>query len=231
MDANQPSNVVLTPDGRSAYAPVLEGVEQYAVDASGRLTPKDPAILPAGFATDGIAVTPNGRSLYVGSEKGISQFSIDAGTGKLTPKTPATVLVPGQSDPSVDDLQVTPDGRTLYLAGACCESLFQFDVSPVAGNLSPKTPPAVGSVDTPQVVAVAPDAPVAAFSARRSNLVVRFDGSSSYDPGARIARFGWNFGDGWGPRLRSAAAAAPLPAARPLPGDVDPRERERLLAR
>jgi DNA-binding beta-propeller fold protein YncE len=202
--ANQPSNIALTPDGRSAYAAVAEGVEQLDVArTTGKLTPKTPGLLPVGVAPDGIAVTPNGRNVYVGSEAGIAQFSVDPTTEKLTPKLPPLVTVPGEPDLSVGDLEVTPDGRTLYVAGACCTKVFQFDISVFSGTLSPKVPLAVGSIDTPQVMAVAPDAPVAAFSATHSARTVRFNGARSYDGGGAIARFTWSFGD------RSGLASGP----------------------
>jgi 6-phosphogluconolactonase (cycloisomerase 2 family) len=197
VDANQPSNIVLTPSGRSAYVPVLGAVEQYTVNRkTGKLTPKTPATLPLGIAPDGAAVTPKGRSLYVGTQNAINQFSISRSNDKLTPKKPPLVAVPGHAIASINDLQVAPNGRTLYASAACCTRIFQYRIAHGSERLAPKRRASVGSIDTPAVIAVAPDNPTARFSARSSALSVRFDARASYDSGAGIRRYEWSFGDG-----------------------------------
>jgi len=68
--AIQPSDIAITPDGRSVYVThyddsVTNGpVSEYDVDpATGVLTPKSPATVMAGFGPDAIAVSPDGRSI------------------------------------------------------------------------------------------------------------------------------------------------------------------------
>lgn len=196
VEANQPSNISLTPDGRSAYAPVLGGIEQYDVGSGGALRPKIPDVVPLGIAPDGVAISATGRSLYVGTEPAINQFDIAPATGKLTPKSPPTVAVPGQPIATVNDLQVGPGNRGLYAAAACCASVFQYSIRRGPETLVSKSPALIGAFDTPNVLALTPDNPTAAFSVRRKGMKVFVDATRSYDSGARITLFSWSFGDG-----------------------------------
>src|SRR5256885_3374327 len=115
----------------------------------------------------------------MGSEPGIAQFDVARLTGRLTPKLPPVVPIPGQTLPSVGDLGVSADGRTLYVATACCAKIFEFAISAFDGTLSPKTPDSVDSIGTPVVIALAPDAPTAVLSVVRSGRIVHLDGSRS----------------------------------------------------
>ncbi len=159
-----PTQVTVTPDGRSVYVTaglntrsVHPGtVSQYNVDPhSGALSPKTPATVDAGPVATAIAVTPDGTSAYVthyfldlfGPGIGIppnpiSQFDIDSHTGALSPKSPPTVPAGPESS-----IAVTPDGRSAY-----SEGVRQYDIDPHTGALSPKSPPSIPSVTGPPVV-------------------------------------------------------------------------------
>jgi hypothetical protein len=87
-----------------------------------------------------VAITPDGGSAYVTNLEAdsISQFDIDPGTGALSPKSPATVRVPGHPG----GVGVSPDGRSLY-AATLAGRLYQFTIAPGSGQLLPKRPVSV----------------------------------------------------------------------------------------
>jgi DNA-binding beta-propeller fold protein YncE len=142
--------VVVSPDGRSVYASNTRGgVSQYDLGPGGALIPKTPAEVPTASAR-GIAVSPDGRSVYVanyrtdffpgGRPGSISQY--DVGTdGRLTPKSPATVITGGFPQ----HVAVAPDGGSVYVTHTADFAtdidgrLLQFDVD-AGGALSPKSP-------------------------------------------------------------------------------------------
>jgi YVTN family beta-propeller protein len=160
-----PSAAALTPNGRSAYVANQFGfggvsgnnISQYDVDpAGGQLSPKTPATVFAAPRPVAIAVAPDGGSAYTaGLGFGdVSQYDIDPGTGTLSPKAPATVAA-GDSPLGVI---VTPDGRSVYVtnrsAGQASGSIFQYDVTPASGTLSPKMPATVSAGVGPVGIAV-----------------------------------------------------------------------------
>jgi DNA-binding beta-propeller fold protein YncE len=155
--------IAVTPDGKSVYITnnsVPATVSEYNVDAeTGALSPKNPATVPVGQGVPaGIAVTPDGKSAYVTNEAGgtISQFNIAPVTGVLSPKAPATVsasILPQR-------IAISPDGKSAYVTMAT--SVFtgivgQYDINPVTGVLSPKTPSAVVTDAGPTAVVVSRD--------------------------------------------------------------------------
>src|SRR5206468_12962229 len=69
-----PAAIAISPDGKNVY--VANGgrdfvgdsddlVSQYDVGPGGRLSPKDPPTVAAGYDPLGIAMSPDGRSVYV----------------------------------------------------------------------------------------------------------------------------------------------------------------------
>jgi DNA-binding beta-propeller fold protein YncE len=186
-----PAAVAVRPDGKSAYVananlpPQPNGaVSQFSIDPlTGALSPKSPASVPAGFDPVGIAVTPDGKSAYVPNANlpspngNVSQYSIDPLTGALSPKTPPTV--PAGLEPV--QVAVTPDGKSAYVTndngGGAGGSISQYNIDPVTGALSPKTPASVPAVG-PYGIAVSPDGKNAYAANLGGNTVSQF----SIDP-------------------------------------------------
>ena len=171
-----PTLVVVSPDGKSAYVPefALGSVYQFDIAADGTLSPKSPATVAAGANPFGAAVTPDGQSLYVSNQSGnnISQYDIGP-DGALSPKSPPTVTA-GNTPASV---VASPDGTSIYVANAGSGSVSQYDVG-TGGTLSPKSPATVAAGVFPVG---------AAISADGSSLYVANEGGddvSQYDVGA-----------------------------------------------
>jgi DNA-binding beta-propeller fold protein YncE len=170
---SEPVSVAVTPDGKSAYVPDADGVvHQYDIDPqTGALSPKTPDSVLAGQQPFGVAVTPDGKSAYVTNSNAlgptigtdtVSQYDIDPLTGALSPKTPATVPTGTFSR----GIAVTPDGNTAYVAngvligfppGPRDNAVSQYDIDPLTGALSPKTPAAVPAGTGAFQVVVSPD--------------------------------------------------------------------------
>jgi 6-phosphogluconolactonase len=151
----------VSPDDKSAYVANLGGgVSQYDISpGTGALSPKTPATVPTRDGLLAIAVTPDGRSVYAKNENDstLSQYSVDPSTGALSPKSPATVASPG----GTGGVAVSPNGKSLYAVGgsatSCCV-IWQYDISPTTGALSPKSPANFTSCcGDPLDVAVSPD--------------------------------------------------------------------------
>ena len=183
----EPLTVAVTPNGKSAYVPNnLGGVSQYNIDpVTGVLSPKTPATVPAGAFPAGVAITPDGKSAYVTNSGAgivafgsISQYDIDPVTGALSPKTPATISTSGRGGL----IAVTPDGKSLYITEVNdafnLSAVAQFDIAPVTGALSPKTPATVAAGSAPDSVAVTPDGRSAYVTNFFSNAVSQY----SIDP-------------------------------------------------
>jgi DNA-binding beta-propeller fold protein YncE len=184
-EANNPTNLAITPDGRNVYVtnqngvfpPVPGSVSQYSADpATGALTPKAPATVLAGLAPWGIGVTPDGRSAYAVNSNGVavagastvSQYDIDATTGALSPKTPATVPTAGNSH----HIAITPDGRSAYVTSSDTSTIAQFDVG-ADGRLSAKTPATVAGA-FPLGIVVDPDGR-SVYATDLGGAVLQFD--------------------------------------------------------
>jgi 6-phosphogluconolactonase len=156
-----PVDIALTPDGSSAYAIdfCFGLVNQYDVDpSSGALSPKTVATVDSGPGALGVAVTPDGRSAYVTSvsDGTVFQYDIAPTTGALSPKTPASVDAGFCSW----GIAMSPDGASAYVVDDCDlpgGGVRQFNVDPITGALSPKTPPAVLAGRGPRSIAVSSD--------------------------------------------------------------------------
>jgi DNA-binding beta-propeller fold protein YncE len=164
-----PFGIAVTPDGKSAYVPTFNaGVRQYNVDPlTGVLSAKTPPAVVAGDTPEGVAVTPDGKSAYVTNINSgtVSQYDINPVSGALSPKSPATV--PTGAGPT-NGVAVTPDGKSAYVYNSgIARGVFppgnptvsQYDINPVSGALTPKTPATVASRagSTASGLAVSPD--------------------------------------------------------------------------
>jgi DNA-binding beta-propeller fold protein YncE len=72
-----------------------------------------------------ITIAPDGKSAYVAANT-IWQYSINPATGRLTPKSPATVT--GEGNPH--DLAVAPDGKNLYVVNVSGATIAQYAICP-----------------------------------------------------------------------------------------------------
>lgn len=166
---DDPTAIAVTPDGKNAYVTNIDAntVSQYTVNpVSGALSPKTPATVAAGALPVGLEVSPDGKSVYVTDRVAVnvavngtvSQFNVDPVTGALSPKTPATA--PAGLDPH--GVAVTPDGKSAYVTNTNFFGTFapgtvsQYDINPVTGALSPKTPDTVAAGFLPLGIAVTP---------------------------------------------------------------------------
>ncbi|MEM9379444.1 MAG: beta-propeller fold lactonase family protein [Planctomycetota bacterium] len=121
-----------TPSGASFAYVACPGssdvVDQFAVDALGRLTPLTPPSVatPAGSRPTGIAADPSGRYLYVtlAAAGQVLQFDIGDGTGLLTPM--ATPSVPAGGNPLA--IEVSSGGSRAYVTLPDVGEVQTFDV-------------------------------------------------------------------------------------------------------
>jgi 6-phosphogluconolactonase (cycloisomerase 2 family) len=110
--SEDPRRLAMTPGGIDLYATAEDGVLQYDVAPDGRLTPKDPALVPVAGEPHSIAIRPDGASVYVtDADYGkVRQFDVGAG-GRLTPKAPAYVKAGARTR----GVAVSPGGDTAYV--------------------------------------------------------------------------------------------------------------------
>ena len=196
---NGPDYVVITPNGRFAYATdyLNDDVFQYTVGADGELTPNGTPIGAGAPATHlSATVSPDGQSLYLPNGSAIYQFSIGS-TGLLSAKFPSTVTS-GSNNRSV---WFTADGKSAYAANDASSTDGTVSEWDVAGNgeLSAKSTPAVMSVAGASAVMIAPDqGPIASFSDTpgQAGAPSHFNGSTSQDSDGSVASYAWSFGDG-----------------------------------
>ena len=167
---DEPSDVVVSPDGGTAYVTNASDntIWQYDVNpVTGALSPMSPPSVLGGGGPRAIVLTPDGTHAYVtNSNEGdndVSQFNVSPLTGELTPMTPATVA----AGPQPEGIALNPDGTSAYVANVAGGganpgggSISQYNVDPVTGALSPKTPASVPSPNPIDVV-VAPDGGIA----------------------------------------------------------------------
>jgi DNA-binding beta-propeller fold protein YncE len=174
-------SLALTPDGRSAYGPVVQehgigALHHYTANGDGTLSLAGSASVGSSEPYD-VAVSPDGYSLYVAVSPpfrpdpppvgNLLQYDVDA-AGNPTPKTP--LLVGGSGDTVARAVIVNPDGRSVYATSA--DGLSQYDVN-VDGALSPKDPVTVAAGEDPLGVAASPLHGVASVRAVGSRVVVR----------------------------------------------------------
>ena len=90
---------------------------------------------------------------FVHNADSVSQYDVAPDSGKLTPKSPATV----SAGDAPFAIAVSPDGRSAYVVNEDSATVWQYDVSPVSGALSPKTPATVATQSGPLAIALTPD--------------------------------------------------------------------------
>jgi 6-phosphogluconolactonase (cycloisomerase 2 family) len=156
------AGVAVSPDGNSTYVSNAGTISQYDINpTTGGLSDKTPATVAGGPAsgsddTTPIVVSPDGNSVYESSgsaaEPAILQYDVEAGTGNLSPKTPASVTTSGQ--PS--NIAMTPDGNSAYVTETFNEQIAQYNVDPFTGKLSTKTQATVAAGMHPLGIAVGP---------------------------------------------------------------------------
>jgi DNA-binding beta-propeller fold protein YncE len=150
------ANIAVTPDGKSAYVTSVT-VSQYNIDPqTGELSLKTPPTVVAGPNPQGVAVTPDSQNAYVtnlgtGRSRTVTQYTIDPVSGRLSPKTPATV----KSGAGPTGVAVTPDGKSAYVTNQLGDTVSQYSVGQ-GGRLSPKSPAAVAAGIDPIGVALSP---------------------------------------------------------------------------
>jgi DNA-binding beta-propeller fold protein YncE len=123
--ADEPRRLAMTPSGTDLYATAEDGVLQYHVAPDGRLSPKQPPLVPAGEEPHSVAVHPNGTSAYVtdGERGKVRQFDIGPG-GALIAKDPGYL----PAGPCARGVAVSPDGDTAYVLAF--GGIVVFDVGP-----------------------------------------------------------------------------------------------------
>jgi 6-phosphogluconolactonase (cycloisomerase 2 family) len=115
---------------RPQYAYVVNNgsntVSQYAIDASGLLSPLNVASVATGNSPQSITVDPSRKYAYVTNltDNTISQYVIQ-GDGTLAPNTPATVAT-GHGPWAVT---VSPSGAWAYVANSADNTISQFSIN------------------------------------------------------------------------------------------------------
>jgi 6-phosphogluconolactonase (cycloisomerase 2 family) len=134
-----------------------------------------PATVPSGPFPNAIAVSPPGTNAYVvdagavgAPANEISQYSIIPGTGKLTPKSPATVTT-GNGDA----IAVTPNGMSVYVADT--DGVAQYSINPITGDLTPKSRATVHAGRGPNAIAVTPNGTSAYVANIEANTISQYD--------------------------------------------------------
>jgi 6-phosphogluconolactonase (cycloisomerase 2 family) len=143
-DANNAYSVIVSPDGRHAYAANdFNGtIAQYDIAPDGSLTPMATPEVSAGGDTNIIYLTmaPDGRSIYgvINTLPAqVAQLTVGA-DGMLTPKSPATVA----TGTTPWGAAVSPDGRSVWVATN--NGVWQYDIG-ADGTLAAKSPATVAS--------------------------------------------------------------------------------------
>jgi 6-phosphogluconolactonase (cycloisomerase 2 family) len=105
-----------------------------------------------GNGANGIAITPNGKSLYV-AVSAIWQYTISPTTGRLIPKSRATIAAPGNAH----EIVVAPNGKDAYAVTVANNTIAQYRINPRTGTLSSKAASTARTVLHPEAIKLAPD--------------------------------------------------------------------------
>nr|WP_239148848.1 beta-N-acetylglucosaminidase domain-containing protein [Streptomyces sp. SID12501] len=137
---NNPGEVVVSSDGRTAYAANQGSDTVSVIDiAASKVT----ATVPVGDVPAGLALTPDGRTLWVADYSDDAVQPIDIATG-----TAGAKIAVGDGP---ENMAITPDGTTLYVANIHDSTVSPVDIA--TGRAG--TPIAVGP--NPFNVVAAPD--------------------------------------------------------------------------
>lgn len=129
-------------------------ISQFGASRSphGALEPLAPPTVPAGPFPYTIAVDPQGTSAYATSSASrVYQYTINPTTGRLSPKSPATVATKSGETAAI---AFTPDGKSAYVVG---KNISQYSIDATTGDLTPKSPATVATPPHPEPIAVSPD--------------------------------------------------------------------------
>jgi DNA-binding beta-propeller fold protein YncE len=131
-------------------------ISQFASLGSGALRPLAPRnVASAEFPYD-VAVSPQGTSAYAvdnlsNTAGAVSQYTLNPATGKLTPKSPATVPTAGVPSGIIT---ISPDGKSAYVPSG--KAISWYRISPATGKLAPMPPRTVAGAGSPIGIKVAP---------------------------------------------------------------------------
>jgi YVTN family beta-propeller protein len=177
-----PRELAVTPDGSTLY---VANSGANTVTPIPTATNQPGAAIAVGTTPFGIAITPDGATVYVSN----------SGSNTVTPiatatKTAGPAITVGASP---FDLAVTPDGSTVEVTGFANNAIVPIATATnTAGAAVPVGP-------QPQGIAILPDqGPVARFT-HGIGLRMAFSALTSSAPGALIAHYTWDFGDGTAP--------------------------------
>jgi 6-phosphogluconolactonase (cycloisomerase 2 family) len=128
-------------------------VSQYAIDASGSLSPLSPATVATGNLPQSVTVDPSRKYVYVTNlaDNTISQYIIQS-DGTLAPNTPATVAT--GNGPWA--LAVDPSGIWAYVVNSADNTISQFSIN-ASGTLIAATAPPVATGTEPWNITLSPD--------------------------------------------------------------------------
>lgn len=151
--------------GEFAYALNGDVVSMYTVDScTGSLMASTPATVATGstqgeIIPEDMVADPAGRFAYVANivsnavdDATISMYTINAGTGILTPTTPATV--PTGFLPQ--GIAIDPSGKFVYTANSDDNTVSMFTINQTTGILTPTQPPTIAAGASPGFVTVDP---------------------------------------------------------------------------
>ena len=140
--------------------------------ATGALSARPVQTVAPGHSTEMIAIAPDGKSAYVTGPSAIWQYTINPATGRLTPKSPATVATGRGSGPH--DLAVTPDGKNLYVITVANATISQYRISPHSGALSARPVSTARTVPYPEALALSPDGKNAYVTSQGKGVLSQF---------------------------------------------------------
>jgi DNA-binding beta-propeller fold protein YncE len=184
----QPEPIAITPKGKYAYVancpsctvnpksshpasppkPAPATIWDYRINQkTGTLSLMTTVI--TGTGANGIAITPNGKSLYVATGP-VWQYSINPSTGKLTPKSPATIAVPGYAH----DLAIAPDGKNVYVVTVANNTVSQYRINPSTGALSSKPASTARTVLHPEAIKIAVNGMNAYVTSENDGMLSQF---------------------------------------------------------
>ena len=106
INTGEASQVVVSPDGSTAYAALSDGHIAVIDTATNKIV----SGIALTDSADGIALTPNGAKAYVASSFGNSVLAVDMATGTQSAEIPV--------DTFPDAIAISPDGSTAYVANA-----------------------------------------------------------------------------------------------------------------